>query len=293
MRTHKVKVEDFPKEFSQARDLIYTELVKIIESKKIGTLFDTILLDEGQDYLPRELELFRSITDHLFVVADSKQKIYDGEDSLTTAIKLVDEVKNLTHHYRNGHRICEVADEIGKRVSDYQPMFSTSNYKENEYKSEAKLVSCQDLKQEVDFLLSKLEAQLKAYPDANLGVLCPTNKDIDVLWNEISGKEIAELFSKKTDDGVLIFSDDKRIYLCTVHSAKGLEFRAVHIFRSESFKKFRNNRYELTYVAVTRAKTSLTTYHVAPIEGFFESAMRKADPIVDEPTMDDIFGIKK
>jgi ATP-dependent exoDNAse (exonuclease V) alpha subunit len=50
----------------------------------------------------------------------------------------------------------------------------------------------------------------------------------------------------------------------TVHSAKGSEFRAVHLLEGEAFKP--HNR-ELAFTAATRAKTEVSVYHVNPLLG--------------------------
>jgi len=50
----------------------------------------------------------------------------------------------------------------------------------------------------------------------------------------------------------------------TVHSAKGSEFRAVHILEGETFKPYNK---ELAFTGVTRAKTEVSIFHVAPLMG--------------------------
>jgi ATP-dependent exoDNAse (exonuclease V) alpha subunit len=50
----------------------------------------------------------------------------------------------------------------------------------------------------------------------------------------------------------------------TVASAKGSEFRAVHLLGADTY---RTNQRELAFTAVTRAKTEVALYHIIPLPG--------------------------
>ena len=45
---------------------------------------------------------------------------------------MVDKVLVLTHHFRNGLKICRLADEIGNYSQDYQPMEGTAQGEEKQ-----------------------------------------------------------------------------------------------------------------------------------------------------------------
>jgi superfamily I DNA and RNA helicase len=77
---------------------------------------------------------------------------------------------------------------------------------------------------------------------------------------------------QSAEEGYVPFEADKPICVCSVHGAKGLEFRAVHLLDAESMKKSPLNR-NIAYTAVTRAKTSLSIYHTASIPAYFDSAL--------------------
>jgi hypothetical protein len=92
-------------------------------------LYDVLLLDEAQDYLPGELQLFRRLAHDLFMVADLRQQIYPGRPVAAVLKSMVDRVLPLRYHYRCGQIICQVADDIGKTFSaGYEPILPSCNY---------------------------------------------------------------------------------------------------------------------------------------------------------------------
>ena len=69
------------------------------------------------------------------------------------------------------------------------------------------------------------------------------------------------------------FVSDRPIHVLTIHSAKGTEFRAVHLFAAEDLRKFPMNRRQLGFTAITRAKTALHAFRTGetnrPLENAF------------------------
>jgi superfamily I DNA/RNA helicase len=109
--------------FAEFRTALVAELTEQIKNGRIPKIHDAILLDEAQDYLPDEIEVFNRLTRDLFVVADSRQKIYDGADSLPVLETKVLSVIELKYHYRNGIQICRLADQVGTRMTGgYDPI---------------------------------------------------------------------------------------------------------------------------------------------------------------------------
>jgi superfamily I DNA/RNA helicase len=80
-----------------------------------------------------------------------------------------------------------------------------------------------------------------------------------------------------SDEGYEAFDPQRSICVCKLHSAKGLEFRAFHILAAEGLKKFPMQR-ELTFMGVTRAKTSLCIYHSGDLPSYLEGALSKLNP---------------
>ena len=79
-----------------------------------------------------------------------------------------------------------------------------------------------------------------------------------------------------------------RIVVGTVHSTKGMEFRACHFFESNRIKSFPSQR-NMAFTACTRAKTSLTVYHSSPLPGYFDNALESLKPPRSKPGLDGLF----
>jgi hypothetical protein len=109
-------------DFETDREAFLSAMTNLTDQRKLANCFDAILLDEAQDYTPDEIRLFARLTERPFCVADERQKIYDGEESIDVIKSYVGETLALNLHYRNGLYICRVADEIAKRWYSYQPL---------------------------------------------------------------------------------------------------------------------------------------------------------------------------
>jgi len=81
------------------------------------------------------------------------------------------------------------------------------------------------------------------------------------------------------------FQSGKRIHVIVLKSAKGTEFRAVHLYGLEELK-FPQTRRELLFMAITRAKTALTGYYSGKILKSVETAFAKAQT---PPSLADLF----
>lgn len=277
-------------DFKEHRKLLGEQVADLVDKRKLSGLYDAILLDEAQDYLQSEIEIFRKLAAVLFVVADSRQKIYGGPDVLPFLRTVVDRTHELRRHYRNGRKICRLADALAKDTNDYEPMLNTSNYDEAARPSTVDLVPCSDLNQQATAIAERLRVQLQAYPDELLGVVCPRRDEARAIYSELSRSEFSDVIRFQSDEDIVpMIGDDVRIVVSTVHSAKGLEFRALHFAGCEFIKRFQNQR-NLTFTAVTRAKTSLTVYHSAAVPGFFEKALGKLGPEPDLPSLTKVFG---
>jgi superfamily I DNA/RNA helicase len=87
-----------------------------------------------------------------------------------------------------------------------------------------------------------------------------------------------ELCVQDREDGYQPIQEGRPIWVSTVHSAKGLEFRALHFAAAEFVKNFRSEQKRLAYTGVTRAKTSLTVYHDESLPRYFDAALNVIRP---------------
>ena len=277
--------------FEADRAAFITAITDLANKLKLSNIFDAILLDEGHDYTRGEIQLFARLTAQLFCVADERQKIYEGEDSLETIKSCVGDPHVLRFHYRNGVKICRVADEIAKKWHGYQPMAETSNYDEKANPSTVDSEQCKSVAEQAALIVSRLGTQCIAFPDQLIGVLSPTKNTMNAIWKAISESnhsDAAFLLHGRTSNS---FPPDKPILVSTFHAAKGLEFRALHLAACDELKSsfFKNNR-RVTFTAVTRAKTALSVYHSGDLYPYFEAALQSLKPAPEPPSLDDVFG---
>lgn len=279
-------------DFEKDREAFLAAMTELTDSLGLTNMFDAILLDEAQDYTPDEIRLFAKLTDRLFCVADERQKIYQGEDSIDAIKDSVNESHVLQFHYRNGVNICRVADEVAKKWHGYRPLTETANYDEKTNPSTVDYSQCESIEDQAELILSRLGTQRVAFPDQLIGVLCPTKNSMNAIWEAVKSSEHsgdAFLLHGSSSD---MFPPDKHIVVTTFHAAKGLEFQALHLAGCDEMKTsfFKNNR-RMTFTAVTRVKTALSVYHCDDLYGYFDAALRSLDttPILP-PTLDDVFG---
>jgi superfamily I DNA/RNA helicase len=263
-------------------------MVEILERQSIPPEYQVLLLDEAQDYWPEEIEVFRRLTDRFFAVADSRQKIYAGDDAMSALANAVDGTRELRYHYRNGRRICRVADSLGRRIPEYIPLLENAHYREQDLPSKVELVAASSAREQLERLLDNIRTQLKAYPKGMIGVLTPRQEDLATVWQVIQGSDLAaQSLFQHGSGGHVHFDPKARICASTIHSAKGLEFRALNIAHAEGLKRFSTQR-KLSYVAVTRAKTSLTVYHQGRLPGYLKEAL-DASTGATTPSLADAF----
>ncbi len=274
--------------FEQSRLQLVNTAKTLIEKKKLHDLYEVILLDETQDYLPDEVRLFKQISRRIFSVGDIRQKIYNGDDALSIVKDMVDETHILKFHYRNGLNICKLADGIVKDLNDFTPLSETSNYNESLNPSTVEVIRCDNLKEQFDKILEKVIIQLKAYPNEFIGIICPRHYELDQLSALISQSEIAQQSFIIKQGERHQFKIDKPIIVTTIHASKGLEFRALHIAGFDYIKRFDKQR-NLCYTAITRAKTSLSIYYTKGLPGFFEQANSNMNRPQNLPKIEDLF----
>ena len=91
-----------PSGFEEQRQYLLGRLQDLIARQQLTNLYDAILLDEAQDYLPEEIAVYRQLSKVFIAVADSRQKIYASPDCLSVLKQSVDETRELKFHYRSG-----------------------------------------------------------------------------------------------------------------------------------------------------------------------------------------------
>ncbi|SOZ99778.1 conserved hypothetical protein [Cupriavidus taiwanensis] len=245
--------------------------------------YQAILVDEVQDLSISELAFIKRIAPRVILAGDGKQQLQPGR-GIAAAHSLGLSTFNLPNHYRLGTAICTVADRIIPASNPKQSLLETCKYDEQAKPSSAKLVPCSSAEEQLDKLAASVRRQLRAYPDELLGVLVPENSDIQRVKARFSESDFSSVvgYHERGIDGDRTFSPTQRVFVITLHSAKGLEFRAVHLMFAE---KLRYVRPEVLFTAVTRAKTSLTAYSTGSVPPILDAAF--AEPA--DASLDDLF----
>jgi len=277
LREHGVSIEGMPSDFDERRVFLLAQLRRLATEKNVDGMLDAILLDEAQDYLPGEIDIFHQYANNLFAVADSRQKIYSQNDCLPTIEAAVDEIKTLQFHYRNGRRICRFADLLTKVGSGHESLLHSSNYNENANPSSVDFLLCRGVAMEAEMIINRLITQVKAYPGEMIGVLCPKNEDVAAIWSAISVSSISSMAALLGDSNRGAKVSDAVIWVSSMHGFKGLEARAVHVAGLDKLIRFENQR-NLMYMAATRAKTSLSLYASGVVPIFLDSAIKSMSP---------------
>lgn len=243
-------------------------------NKKIPTpkLYSAIFVDEAQDFTAKELESLLCLSDNICICGDIRQNIYDGKNGLDVAFKLGLTSHTLKRHFRIGQHIARVADRLIKPADGEDSLETTSNYNPKiQGESSANMHVCANRDEQFSSMIGLIRVQLEAFKGDTIGIFCKKDSLLE-LKNRFDNTDLKDLVCAHVIDDSASFTSDKPIHLLTIHSAKGTEFRAVHMFGSEDLKDFPLNRRKLGYTAITRAKTALNAYRTGDTNKPLEEA---------------------
>jgi len=234
-------------------------------------LISSVFIDEAQDLTADEIACLTEISDNVCVCGDIRQSIYH-RDGLDAAQSLGLTKFALTKHYRIGPKIARVADRILPPTSAAESLEATSNYNERRWgTSSAELHRLSSRDEQFDKMMGILNVQLSAYAGDRIGILCGKRETANDVFERIQASDLADVACSHLIDGV-DFAGDAQVHIMTMHSSKGVEFRAVHMFGIEELRGDYMSNPTLAYTAVTRAKTALNAYCVGTTNAELEQA---------------------
>lgn len=266
-----------PDDHDQCRLERGAQLKQAIEHRQLPhNYYDALLIDEAQDLLAEEVNAFARLSENLFFVADSRQRIYQANEGIDAVRALGVIEHDLKYHYRIGRKICVAADRAlpstGPSLSEF------CQYDELSLPSSVGIRACDSRSDQMRAIFQRLETQLRAYPGEWIGIVTPKNSLLEELEDFARGTKYEALLTvhRKGDRS---FDPDRPIVAMTAHSAKGAEFRAVHIYAAEEF----GHRYrrEIGFTMITRAKTAVDCYYTNNVEGSLLAAF--AEERVPDP----------
>lgn len=283
------KIED--EKYILTRNRLAEATVSLLNKQpELEKSFDVLLIDEIQDYTVVEIQAMNRLSAVIIGAGDDNQRIYKEDGALAAFEGLVARKVELPRHFRNGKKICLVADAIFAGKANQPNTYALANYDESSRPSFVRREICTDFSNQIEKIIEEIQVQLRAYPGELIGVLFPKNSEVDEFCLKArTNVDIANaLYRVKSDEGV--WSDDTRIIASTIHSAKGLEFRAVHVGGCESLSRAgQKNQKQLAFTAVTRAKTSLCFYWTGSVPPYLTDAIQRADDEVKDGTFGSLF----
>lgn len=277
-------------EFDEVRQRIFEGLALVAEKGLVENVYDVILLDEAQDYSAQEVEIITKFATRIYAVGDNNQRITEQSGALEKLIELGAKKTTLKYHYRNGIKICRVADGIKNVIDRAEGMEATSNYDEGTYPSTVDVVGGKEISEQLEELIARVQTQLQAYPGEMIGILCPRAVDLEAVTAVLEASALSGVMQIQKANQYQKIDPNKPVMVSSVHGAKGLEFRAVHLVEADKLKNFAARQKNLTYTAVTRAKTSLVIYHDKNLPGYFEKGLSACEiSKAAEPALKDLF----
>ena len=237
----------------------WKELSNQILQLPLKVMFDHLIIDEAQDFSESDLKVMSLISDNITVFADPNQLLnsqgIDDLDIIKSILSIDDDnAYHLEENHRNSKEIIEAAisfapDELTIDISKVQG---------NGQKP--KLVSHNDLNTEVQYI----SRVVRANRQKSIGILHLEKKVLYKFYHQLSdsiGADIEfELMKKQTFN----FNNDNP-KLCTLDSAKGLEFDIVimpQMNKDNYYENIINHR--RIFVGITRPREELhMTYHGA------------------------------
>lgn len=252
-------------DFEAQRVAVIEELNRLLDINKIGRLYDVTFIDEVQDFRADELAIIQRVSDRINAAGDARQRIFSHREGIPTAERMVDRTIELDTHYRVGRNICEFADSILPPPPGMPTLAEGSNYDEDQRESSVVVQSSATLADEFDACIERIKAQRRYITDEPIGVICRRKEIRDAFWEVLEqDPDLAPISIIQRSESYQAFGPDSLVRVMTVASAKGSEFRAVHLLAAEEFS---TGMRELAFTAVTRAKTELVLYHSAALPG--------------------------
>ena len=277
-------------DFETSRAEIYDGLLELSDSPDAANMLDFLLIDEVQDYTSDEISLLRKFTKYTYAVGDSKQRIYVADDTMQKIKGTFKSYIELKFHYRNGINICKLADGILNQANTSKSMEATSHYEEHKLPSSVKKFPGIDLADQVATMLDGIADQLLAYPGEQIGVITPRKEELSEVVSILKSSSVADLCMFQSGDESFSYNNEFRIVVGTIHSTKGMEFRACHFVAAEKIVRFPVQK-KMAFTACTRAKTSLSVYHSGNLPNYFEQGFVIVDPIHEPPELKDLFPV--
>lgn len=282
----------------QSRQLItypelFTSLAPAI-GKKTNPPFDFAIVDEAQDISPSHLRFLAALggdrSNALFFAGDLGQRIFQQPFSWKSlGVDIRGRSRTLRVNYRTSHQIRAQADRLlGPIVTDVDGNSDHRNDTISVFNGPAPIIRVAADVAEEQELVGRWMVDLTTagVSPHEFGIFVRSNAELDRACDAVKS---AGLPFKVLDDRVEGTSG--HVSICTMHLAKGLEFRAVAVMacddeviplqeRIESvgddadLREVYDTERHLLYVACTRARDHLMVTGMKPVSEFLDDIVR-------------------
>lgn len=245
--------------------------------------YDTLFVDEAQDLLQEEVDLFSAWSDVHFFVGDDRQRIFPETEGLPVVRQVLSpgHERTLRFHYRLAPEICRVADRVLLPLGNVR-LESTCHYNGPTPATVTVQPQAQTRDQQLATVVQRLKQQVRVYADFinrgdRLGVVVGRTADRDVVFDRLSEdgdlRDLVQIVrareAEETDHDPTL-DPTKPICILTAKGCKGLEFRTVHWLFVDDLSHHQTD--EDYYTVITRAKTSLDIYYTEALPDLLAGA---------------------
>src|SRR6266481_1627700 len=222
--------------FEADRVAVAEAVLNVIDDQNLGRMYDVIFVDEVQDFLEIELRIVRRLAHRINAAGDSRQRIWRHREGLPTVAGMVSRTVTLEQHYRIGIKICDFADQILPPKMGDASLSEGSNYDEEARPSSVLAIPSVHLASQFDECIDQIREQRRYITDEPIGVLTISGEVRDGFWDRLVERgELVNVSIRQRQEQYQAFGPDSLVRVMTVASAKGSEFRAVHLLEAENY----------------------------------------------------------
>lgn len=268
---------------------MFTQLASQLEARKASP-FDFVVVDEAQDISVAQLRFLAALAagrpNGLFFAGDLGQRIFQQPFSwLALGVDVRGRSHTLRINYRTSHQIRTQADRLlGSELSDVDGITEERGGTISVFNGPRPSIVVLDTEEEETEAVSQwLSDRMREGMEGHeIGVFVRSTAQTPRARAAI---EVAGVPYKTLDEGVQTTTGN--ISLCTMHLAKGLEFRAVAVMACDDeviplqerietvaddsdLEEVYNTERHLLYVACTRARDHLLVTSVHPASEFLD-----------------------
>jgi superfamily I DNA/RNA helicase len=268
---------------------LFTQLTDQVATRKHPP-FDFVVVDEAQDVSIAQLRFLAALGSNrpngLFFAGDLGQRIFQQPFSWKSmGVEVRGRTRNLHINYRTSHQIRMQADQLlGPEVSDVDENAENRHGTISVFNGPTPNIRILDSQQEEIVAVSKWLQNLtqEGIEPHEIAVFVRSSAELDRASQTVTN---ADMPFHVLDDHVETVSG--QISICTMHLAKGLEFRAVVVMACDDeiipsqariekvgddadLQEVYDTERHLLYVACTRARDRLLVTSVEPASEFLD-----------------------